>query len=102
VLVVVLVLIARERISTGSWGVTLAFLSRSGRRAFVVLWATGFVAVCAAYGSALAGNGGVDLASTIGGLVTAGLLALVVTDMVFGGAMVAADAAGRRRRRSNR
>jgi hypothetical protein len=98
-LAVFLVLAARERIRAGSWGFTLAFLSRSGRRAFVVLWAAGFVAVSAAYVSAVAGRGGADLAPMIGGIVTVGLLALLATDLVFGGAMVAASAAGRRRPR---
>jgi hypothetical protein len=92
-------ILVRRRVTTGSWGVTLAFLSRSGRRAFVVLAGVGLVGVSVADVSAVTGHGGGDFAGVIGLLVALGLFVLVATDVVFGGAIVAADAATRRGRR---
>jgi hypothetical protein len=91
-----------RRLRDGSWGVTLAFLSRSGRRTCVVLSLVGFAGVVAAYASQFSGNGGAGVASVIGGVATVGLLALVALDVVLGASIVVADAATRRTRRSRR
>jgi hypothetical protein len=88
-----------RRLRSGSWGMTLAFLSRSGRRAFVSLAAIGLIVVTAAYASAIAGHGGSHIAPVAGTLVALGLLALVAADVVLGGAIAAADAATRPGRR---
>jgi hypothetical protein len=95
-------LLVWRRVREGSWGVTLAFLSRSGRRAFVVLALVGFAGVVAAYASQFSGNGGAGVASVIGGVATVGLLALVALDVVLGASIVVADAATRRTRRGRR
>jgi hypothetical protein len=92
-------LLVWQRFRHGSWGVTLAFLSRSGRRAFVVCSTVGIVGVSLAYASQLSGHGGAGIAPVIGGVATVGLLALVVLDWVLGASIVVADAATRRARR---
>jgi hypothetical protein len=102
-LLVWLGLIGWQRLRHGSWGVTLAFLSRSGRRVFVFLWLVGFAVVVAADLAQLTGRGGAGIAATTGTAVTLGLLAVFALDLVFGASIVVADAAtrqsGRRRRR---
>jgi hypothetical protein len=87
-----------RRLRDGSWGVTLAFLSRSGRRSFVAISAVGIAGVTAAYSSQLSGHGGAGVAPVIGGVATVGLLALVALDVVLGASIVVADAATRRSR----
>lgn len=93
------VLLVRRRLRDGSWGVTLAFLSRSGRRTFLTISVVGIAGVVAAYSSQLAGHGGAGVAPVIGGVATVGLLALVALDVVLGASIVVADAASRRTRR---
>jgi len=88
-----------QRVRHGSWGITLTFLSRSGRRAFVLLSAVGIAGVSLAYVSQLTGHGGAGVAPVIGGVATVGLLALVVLDWVLGASIVVADVATRRARR---
>lgn len=92
-------LLVWQRVRHGSWGVTLAFLSRSGRRAFVVLSTVGILGVSLAYGSQLSGDGGAGVAPVIGGVATVGLLALIVLDWMLGASIVVANAATRRTRR---
>ncbi len=101
-LLVWLVLLVRDRLRHGSWGITLTFLSRGAGRVFVVLWTIGFAVVVAAYSSELSGNGGADIAATVGTAVTVGLLVIVVLDLVFGATIVVAGAASRRGRRRRR
>ncbi len=98
-LLVWVALLLWRRVREGSWGVTLAFLSRSGRRAFVALAIGAFAGVVAAYSSQLSGHGGAGVGSVIGGIGTVGLLALVALDVVLGASIVVADAATRRSRR---
>lgn len=98
-LLVWLVLLVRDRIRHGTWGLTLGFLSRGARRVFVVLWAIGFAVVTGGYASQLEGNGGADIAATVGTAVTVGLLVIVALDLVFGATIVVAGAASRRSRR---
>jgi apolipoprotein N-acyltransferase len=93
-----------RRARTGSTGVTLAWLSRSGRRAFAWLAGIGVVAVSAAYVSGLSGHGGASFGPVVATIVGVALLALVLLDAVLGASIVVADAAERqvRRRRGRR
>jgi hypothetical protein len=91
-------LLVWQRLRHGSWGVSLAFLSRSGRRAFVALAGGGLAVVIALYAAAIAGHGGTHVAPVVGGLVTVGLLALVALDLMLGASIAVAGAATRRRR----
>jgi hypothetical protein len=88
-----------QRLRHGSWGVSLAFLSRSGRRAFVAIGGGGLAVVVALYAAAIAGHGGAHVAPVVGGLVTAGLLAIVALDVVLAASITVAGAATRPRRR---
>lgn len=91
-----------QRLRTGSWGVTLAFLSRSGRRAFAWISAAGIALVCATYASSLSGHGGGQIGPVVAGIASVGLLAIVALDVVMGATIVVADAATRRTRRRRR
>jgi hypothetical protein len=92
-------LLVRRRLTTGSWGVTLSFLSRGARRPFCWLAGVGIVVVCAADVSSLAGHGGGEVGPVVAGIVALTLLALVAVDTLFGASIVVAAAASRGRRR---
>lgn len=94
--------LAWRRLRTGSTGVTLAWLSRSGRRAFAWLAGVGVVAVSAAYVSGLTGHGGASFGPVVATIVVVALIALVLLDAVLGASMVVADAAERQVRRRRR
>ena len=91
-----------RRLRTGSTGVTLAWLSRSGRRAFSWVAAVGIVAVSAAYLSGLTGHGGASFGPVVATIVALALIALVLLDAVMGASIVVADAAERQVRRGRR
>jgi apolipoprotein N-acyltransferase len=91
-----------RRLRTGSTGVTLAWLSRSGRRAFAWLAALGVLAVSAAYVSGLTGHGGASFGPVVATIVALALIALVLLDAVMGASIVVADAAERQVRRRGR
>jgi hypothetical protein len=94
--------LAWRRLRTGSTGVTLAWLSRSGRRAFAWLAAVGVVAVSAAYVSGLSGHGGASFGPVVATIVAVALIVLVLLDAVMGASIVVADAAERQVRRRRR
>jgi hypothetical protein len=88
-----------RRLTSGSSGFTLAWLSRSGRRAFAWLTAVGILAVSALYVAGLTGHGGASEAPMVSTLAAVCLVAIVFLDAVLGASIVVADAAERQARR---